>query len=184
MTDNVKQFAQNCVDSMSDEDRLCLLAYPDFDLEIDDLDEKMCGASEEELRSAILELLEPHAHNYIDCSDWHLLSKEYMLCAEVADILSEEEGNNKLEDKLEAFAVPWIKYPNKYWSLPDNDTYGIFFIKVPKWKKDAAQQAFDAYYKWLCWKDPDFKLLCRKIIYDFVCGDVKGSNETGQMETE
>lgn len=171
MTDEeIKELARQCVESMSEEDQLHLLASSGFSIELDidlpPVDEQFS----EKLRNAILEELEPKAHNYIECSNWHLLNREYMILADVADMLNDSEENNRLEDKLEAFGVPWLKYPNHYWSIEDNKTYGMFFIKVPKWKKEEAERAFDAYYKWLCWKDPDFKQWSREIMYTFMAG--------------
>ena len=167
--EEVKKFAQSCVDDMSEEEQLHLLACPDFTLDVEGVEGVEIPPAED-LHRAILELLEARAHNYIECSNWHLLSREYMILADIEDMLNDNEENNRLEDKLEAFGVPWLKYPNHYWSLEDNKTYGIFFIKVPKWKKEEAERAFDAYYKWLCWKDPDFKQWSREMMYTFIAG--------------
>ena len=171
--EEVKKFAQSCVDDMSEEEQLHLLACPDFTLDVEGVEGVEIPPAED-LRRAISEILETRDHNYIECTNWHLFSREFMVIADIADMTGDTEEQNRLEDKFEAFNIPWLKYPGSYWSMSDSNwdsnKYGIFFVKVPKRRKEDAKRAFDAYYKWLCWKDPDFKQFCREVMYDLIKG--------------
>lgn len=174
--EEIKKFAQQCIDDMSEEEQLHLLACSDFTLDLE-CAEGVEVPPAEDLRRAILEILEARDHNYIECTNWHLFSREFMVIADVADLTSDTEEQNRLEDKFEAFNIPWLKYPGSYWSISDSDKYGIFFIKVPKWRKEDAKRAFDAYYKWLCWRDSDFRQFCREIMYQMVSSDDEPQEE-------
>lgn len=156
MKKSFEDMAREYVENMDMIERLRLLANPDDPIEL-----------EEEAREHVFNCLKEYDHNFIECSNWHLLSREYMVLADVEDLTSDVEQNH-LEDKMEAFEIPWIRYPGKYWSINDDNKYGIFFLKVPKWCRDKAEKAFDAYYKWLCWRDHDFRQMCREIVYDFI----------------
>lgn len=157
--EKIKELAAQIVEEMDDSVQFNILAQDDFTLEIEDNDD-FTNKDIKQLHEEVRALLKPRC--YLRCDNWHLLSYDYLLFADLDD-------DDALADNIEAFEVPtpWlIRADKKSYSLIGEEPLGVMFLKVPKWAADDFEIAMDNYLKRMEWKHHGFTQLACEVLAD------------------
>ena len=163
---NPKELAQQLYEQLNEVSKLRIIAGDELRIEIleDDegeLTEECCAAILEELRATVFEKEAPPAYIRLDGG---ILRDTYCVFGNLDD-------NEALYDNLDAFDVNLLfcKFRNKFFVMEDSPfgeqpQVGFFFLALPKWQREAVQQALANYANRIDWQTPGIKRLGQEAV--------------------